>query len=104
MACFRQADGTLVCEAIATGVYEVQSAPPTWDGRAFCSTNGNGRVECVTYCTQTPEGHLVCTGLEQGRYRVVAARETDVEHLVHHIWASTYSEDEDEQPTTNLSH
>lgn len=97
MACFRRADGSLVCEAVATpGFYDVKSAPPTWDGKAFCNTV-NGRVECVTYCTQTPEGHLVCTGLEEGRYRVVAAQEDDVERLVHHIWAATYSEDDDEQ-------
>lgn len=96
MACFRRADGSLVCEAIPTGVYDVVPAPPTWEGKAFCSTV-NGRVECVTYCHVTPEGHLVCTGLEEGRYRVVAAQDADVDHLVHHIWACTYSEDEDDQ-------
>ena len=104
-ACFRQTDGSLVCEAIESGVYEVQAAPATSDARAFCSVDATGRTECcVTYCTKTADGHLVCTGLEQGRYRVVAAGEADVERMVHHIWATySFEEDDDEHLVASTS-
>ncbi len=98
VACIRRADGSLVCESISTGVYQVKPAPSSWEGRAFCTMDAaTSQQQCVTYCTQTPEGHLVCTGVQEGRYHVTAASDADVEQLVHHIWCTTtYSEDEEE--------
>lgn len=95
VTCFRQDDGALVCERLPPGRYAIETAPPTWEGRAFCSVSNPS--QCVTYCVIREDGQLVCEGLPEGSYVVKSATDNDVEHMVEHIWhMRTYAEDDED--------
>lgn len=74
------ADGRLVCKTLVPGVYTVASWQAGGNGRASafpaapaCDSGADVTRSCAMFCTLNEQGDLICSGVEEGVYEVVAA-------------------------------